>query len=285
MSKYRKQTAFLCLFAGLIGLASWSISYAAPKAIKKTAPRSEILTAAKPPSKKGVPAAVTAVPQSNVAPSPLNFTEAIQATIALGTPDLSDSQQSLVENFFGDGTESMPRVKLLRNMIYRKGLRDGAIPKGTTIDAVNWQGLLQFLQGLLPIIEAIIQMFGGDNPAPQTNSEISPPFILTAHLAANHQRDCGPACNCSGEVCRCHTEPSSCRSDTAVLLTSARLPRQRYRVECSNGTCQRMPATPAPAPTPTAPDAKKETAIVGSMNNCATCARPRWRPSQRPRRR
>lgn len=281
MSKHR--TMSLCLFAGLLGVASWSIGYAAPEAVKPTAPRTEMRTVAKPASKGSVPAAVTPVPQANVAPSPLNFTEAIQATIALGTPDLSDSQQALVENFFGDGTESLPRVKLLRNMIYRKGLRDGAIPKGTAIDAVNWQGLLQFLQGLLPIIEAIIQMFGGDNQALQTNQEISSPYMLASYLAATNQSDCGPACNCSGEACRCHTEPSSC--DTSVLVTSARLPRQRYRVECQNGTCQRMSAAPAPAPTPTAPEAKKETAIAGSPNNYATCARPRWRPFQRPRRR
>ena len=94
--------------------------------------------------------------QSDAAPSPMNFSEAMLTVMALGINDLTTDQAVKIVNFFGDGSDTAPHVFVLKNMVYLKAMRDGAIPKGTELGAVNWQTLLSFLQGMLPTIRVVI---------------------------------------------------------------------------------------------------------------------------------
>lgn len=103
----------------------------------------------------------------------LTFSEAMLATVCVGSPNLTDDQAARLQSFFGDtpadASTEPPRVKLLRWLVYRRAVKAGQVSASTPVDAVNWQGILAFLQGLLPIIEAIIALFGGGpNPKPPT---------------------------------------------------------------------------------------------------------------------
>lgn len=100
----------------------------------------------------------------NPAPSAetLSFSETIQFVIAAAKTDLTQSQAEALASFFSD--DSSPRVSLLKEIAYRRAVRSGAVPVGTPINSVNWQGLIQFIQALMPLIEQMIVLFGGDAP-------------------------------------------------------------------------------------------------------------------------
>lgn len=95
----------------------------------------------------------------------MTFSEALLATISVGATGLTDAQINGLQTFVGDSpddpTKEPPRVRLLKWMVYRRAVRAGQVSADTAIDAVNWQGLLAFIQALLPIILEIVKLFGG----------------------------------------------------------------------------------------------------------------------------
>jgi signal recognition particle receptor subunit beta len=47
----------------------------------------------------------------------------------------------------------------LRAEVYHQAKLARKVPRGVEVDAVNWQGLLDFLKGLLPLLAQIIALF------------------------------------------------------------------------------------------------------------------------------
>lgn len=113
------------------------------------------------PSTVGVPPLTpTPAPPNPATPAgTLSFGEVVQLVLVAADTDLTDGQAAGVAAFFAD--ETTPRVALLKQIVYRRAIRAGAIPPGTPIESVNWQGLIQFVQAMLPAIEQLMLLFGG----------------------------------------------------------------------------------------------------------------------------
>ena len=220
----------LAALAVLVASAGLGVSHAAPRTVF--------------PSPPAVAPIADAVSQVNVTASPLNFTESLQASIAAGMPCMSDSQQAAVDNFFGDGSDTLPRVKLLRNVIYRKGLREGAIPRGTPIEAVNWQGLLQFLQQLMPIIEQMIILFGHGGLGDEQAALIEARAMLCAFEAERP-----PAVSFAAQTYRKRCGPRGCKLVPVETLNAeaddpqlAEQPAASARPSCARAAATKLPA-------------------------------------------
>jgi hypothetical protein len=54
---------------------------------------------------------------------------------------------------------SRPALRQMQQAVVEQATHEGKIIAGTPIGAVNWDGLLQFIKELLPIILDIIKMF------------------------------------------------------------------------------------------------------------------------------
>lgn len=138
------------------------------------------------------PLTPTPVPPTPPGPSPrprphfFHFGELVQLVIAARS-DLTAEQAAAVAAFFSD--DNSPRVALLKEIVYRRGLQAGLIPAGTEIGAVNWQELITIIIELEPLIVPLIPLLFGDEQA----ALIDAPFSLCgAGAPPGFRTECGP---------------------------------------------------------------------------------------------
>jgi hypothetical protein len=187
-------------------------------------------------------------PTPTPVPTSLTFSDVVSLVIATGKHDLTQDQATRVATFFSD--DNSPRVKLVETIAYRKATREGKIPAGTSIDAVDWQGLIEFIQALVPIIEELVVLFG-DQP--------------TAVIEADEA-------SAIADVFELRTEPAR-----PSLITLAASPQ--YRTECGPNGCRRVLVSPTSPETASKPaTAKAKPAPVRSAPKQPTKPARRFQP-------
>lgn len=149
------------------------------------------------PTTIGVPPLGPSPTPPSPTPGRLTFAELMQLLVAKFFPRLSPAQAASVSDFFAD--DNSPRVALLKQIVYRRGLRAGVIPSGTEIGAVNWQNLIKLIVEIEPLIVPLIPVLFGEEHA----AAASPAYELCAaekpaakkpesKQPAKYRKQCGP---------------------------------------------------------------------------------------------
>lgn len=129
------------------------------------------------------PAPPNPTPPAPPTPHRLTFIELIRALIARLHPHHTPAQTSTVSQFFAD--DASPRIALLKEIVYQRGVQKGLIPAGTPIGAVNWAELIKIIEELEPIIVPLIPLILGDAHATPDNHPAS-------QSAPARRKQCGP---------------------------------------------------------------------------------------------